>query len=241
MHTKMFLYLMFFIFEISAGATEFPCKFPSPWRNKLFKLYTSGFNPDFIFSADGLTNNITFHGSLVVQQQCYQITERFIIARNYVTHNYQCYVIFYDIENPLKFTFETKALVQYPNQSGEFEDICTVCGGDGGISEAVASGAVQTSPSVTSVPCNLPSTCTSGTGTLCAMSDIIPGSAVATTESPTSKTEQISTVTEATTTRTEPTTTITEPTTTLTESTTTKEPTKPTRRHCRWKKHPHTK
>ncbi|CAG2220548.1 unnamed protein product [Mytilus edulis] len=202
--------------------------------------------------------------------------------KNLDSHSYQCYVIFYDIENPLKFTFETKALVPYPNQSGEFEDICTVCGGDGGISEAVASGAEQTSPPVTSVPCNLPSTCTSGTGTLCAMSDIIPGSAVATTESPTTKTEQISTVTEATTTRTEPTTkltgptttltepttitestttlteptttiteatttltepttTITEPTTTITEATTTKEPTKPTRRHCKRKKHQHTK
>ncbi|CAC5408492.1 unnamed protein product [Mytilus coruscus] len=220
----MFVYLMFFIFEISAGVTEFPCKFPCPWRNKTFKIYnTDGRNVfDFSFSGDGQTNNITLFGSLLQQQQCYQITERFIITRNKDSDSFQCYGIFYDIESPLKFPFETKGSVELRNQTGELADTCAVCRGDGGVSEAVALGAEPTSPPVKSVACNLPSTCTPGTGTVCNMSDNIPqGCPVATTESPTTTTEQTTTITEATTTITEPTTTITEPTTTITEPTTT--------------------
>ncbi|XP_052070490.1 uncharacterized protein LOC127709174 isoform X3 [Mytilus californianus] len=222
MHTKMLVYLMFFIFEISAGMTEFPCKFPCPWRNKSFQIYNFKriYGARFSFSGDGQTA-ILVDSSGRAQLQCYQITERFLIVRKKDTDIVQCYSIFYDLESPLKFQFEQGGASQtFNNQAGELTDICDICV-PGRVLEAVVSGSNPTSPPVSSLACNRPSTCTSPPGTACNMNDIIPqGCPVTTTESPTTTTEQ---------------------TTTRTEARTTTEPTKTTKSHCGKKKHKHTK
>ncbi|XP_063447512.1 uncharacterized protein LOC134727056 [Mytilus trossulus] len=222
MHTKMLVYLLFFLFEISAGTTEFPCKFPCEWRNKTFNIYEAG-KPTYTwkFSSDGETSIV----SNSVQLQCHQITERFLIVRANQGNQFICYAIFYDTGSPVKFQFSTHNSRGFANQTGEFTDLCGVCDINGfngepsvTVYEAVESGTPATSPPVNSVPCNIPSTCTSGIP--CDTSDVIPKDCMdTTTESPTSTTEETATITEAT--------------------TTTTAPTKP-KRHCR-KKQKHSK
>ncbi|VDI12589.1 Hypothetical predicted protein [Mytilus galloprovincialis] len=107
----MLVCLLFFMFEISAGITEFPCKFPCEWRNKTFNIYEAG-QP---------------------------------------SHTWK---------------FSSDVSRKFPDQT-EFTDLCGVChmtdenGEIATVSEAVESGTPATSPPVNSVPCNLPSTCTS--------------------------------------------------------------------------------
>ncbi|CAC5394237.1 unnamed protein product [Mytilus coruscus] len=193
--------------------TEFPCKYPCPWRNKTFLVYENGqsYDNNWKFSSDGQTSFFNEE-----ELPCYQITERFLIFRLVSTDIFNCYTIFYDTESPLKFQFTQGESITLTNQTGELTDLCGTCGeGNDNVYEAVA-------PPVNSVPCNKPSTCTSRPWVVCNMSDIIPKEdcPVATTESPTTTTEQ---------------------TTTITETTTTKEPTKTTKSHCGKKKHQHTK
>ncbi|CAG2238432.1 unnamed protein product [Mytilus edulis] len=196
-------------------------KFPCPWRNKTFKIYDKDGNSDFefSFSGDGQTNNYSLAlsaFSLVLHQnRCYQITERFIITRVKDTDDFECFGIFYDIDSPLKFQYQTAKLNSFDNSTEELTDIqlCDICPGK--LSE------IYEAHSRNIYACNLPSTCTSGTSTLCNMNDIIPrGCAVTTTESPTTTTEQ---------------------TTTTSEAETTKEPTKTTKRSLWKEKHQHTK
>ncbi|XP_071133280.1 uncharacterized protein [Mytilus edulis] len=218
MHTKMLVCLLFFMFEISAGITEFPCKFPCEWRNKTFNINGGTWK----FSSDGETS--IYGGSVILR--CHQITERFLIVRmKQEIDDYVCFTIFYDIGSPVKFKFLLERKGDFTNHTGEFTDICVICGandvageGSTGVVEAVESGTPATLPPVNSVPCTIPSTCTSPpTGILCDASDIIPRGNCpdTTTESPDTTTEQTTTITEATT-------------------------TKPTKRHCR-KKHKHRK
>lgn len=59
--------------------TEFPCKFPCPWRNKTFTYYNSGIASfEWIFYADGQTSFSPENQNFL---DCYQITERFLITR----------------------------------------------------------------------------------------------------------------------------------------------------------------
>ncbi|CAC5358645.1 unnamed protein product [Mytilus coruscus] len=195
------------------SVTEFPCKFPCPWRNKTFEVYNKDGNnaADLSFSGDGQIFTLSYDFE-TIKQQCYQITERFLIVREKDTDYFQCLAIFYDIESPLKFQYEAGETITLNNQTGKLTDLCGICG-EGFVYEAVA-------PPI-SVPCNRPSTCTSPPGTACDTSDIIPQDCIeTTTESPTTTTEQ---------------------TTTITEATTTTEPTKTTKSHCGKKKHKHTK
>ncbi|XP_052071612.1 uncharacterized protein LOC127709948 [Mytilus californianus] len=134
MHTKMLVYLMFFILEISAGMTEFPCKYPCSWRNKTFIVYEDGQTSSvWEFSSDGQTSILNnFHILL-----CYQITERFLILREKGSEKFLCYPIFYDIASPLKFQYAAGVGITINNQTGELTDLCGICG-EGDVYEAVA-------------------------------------------------------------------------------------------------------
>lgn len=57
--------------------TEFPCKFPCPWRNKTFDVFENGaVQKKWKFNSDGQNSIYDF-----TRYMCYQITERFLIMR----------------------------------------------------------------------------------------------------------------------------------------------------------------
>ncbi|VDH98968.1 Hypothetical predicted protein [Mytilus galloprovincialis] len=104
MHANILIYLMLFIYDFSAGMTEFPCKYPCPWRNKTFIVYQDG--DTFLtwkFDNDGETSMFG-----PIRYLCHQITERFLIMRVAGNDFFRCVSIFYDIGSPLKFPFQYK-------------------------------------------------------------------------------------------------------------------------------------
>ncbi|VDH98969.1 Hypothetical predicted protein [Mytilus galloprovincialis] len=179
MHANILIYLMLFIYDFSAGMTEFPCKYPCPWRNKTFIVYQDG--DTFLtwkFDNDGETSMFG-----PIRYLCHQITERFLIMRVAGNDFFRCVSIFYDIGSPLKFPFQYKDKY-LKNQIGDIKDVCEACVPPMHIYEAVVSGSPPTSPAVNSLPCDMPSTCTRTTGIPCSKNDTIPKGCLVTTTEP---------------------------------------------------------
>ncbi|CAC5394235.1 unnamed protein product [Mytilus coruscus] len=88
--------------------------------------------------GDGQPNTITVNAASVFtyQQECYQITERFLITREKDTDKFQCLAIFYDIESPLKFQYEAGETITLNSQTGELTELCGICT-EGFVYEAV--------------------------------------------------------------------------------------------------------
>ncbi|CAC5408275.1 unnamed protein product [Mytilus coruscus] len=234
---QIMIYFMFFFFTISAGVTEFPCTFPSPWMGQTFSFTTSGFDGNWKFNTDCQTSVFTTNmglSSASVTWLCHQITERFLIVRVQGSDNFVCFPIFFNLANPLKFTFGLGASTTFANQTGEFTDICEICKKPTATLFALVPGSP---PSPTQpLDCDIPLMCYIP-GIPCASNDIIPkgsGCPILTTEtstttifaSTTTTQEPTTTTPEQTTTTPVPTTTTSEPTTTTPEpTTTTSEPT----------------
>ncbi|XP_063404397.1 uncharacterized protein LOC134687868 [Mytilus trossulus] len=182
---KIVIYLMFSIFEFSAGITEFPCQFPCPWHNKTFDSYWSSSVKTPItwrFNTDGQTY-ISSDSRDVGQyiHKCYQITERFLIVRDGDSQSFRCYPIYYNPEVPLEFLMGGGNSFVSINQTGEFTDLCEFCKEPRYTRIHSATG--PPSNSTLSLNCTRPSAC-SPPGKVCNTSDTIP-KACPTTATPT--------------------------------------------------------
>ncbi|XP_071130623.1 uncharacterized protein [Mytilus edulis] len=126
MHSKMLVYLMFFMFEISAVNT-YPCFYPCSRQNRTFTSLTDGMTSNF--STGDPSVFVSRKQNTVFYFECYERSGPFIIIRRLVDgrHEYRC----------LKDTaFETSydVVVWYETEWKHFQLpplICDVCNGTG--------------------------------------------------------------------------------------------------------------
>ncbi|XP_052087056.1 uncharacterized protein LOC127724197 isoform X1 [Mytilus californianus] len=183
MYKQIVIFYTFTLLKLSAGMTEFPCKFPCPWHNKTFEFYSSvKTTRTWRFNADGQT--LFTRDSMDIGQfirKCYQITERFIILRDGDSQYFRCYPIYYNPEIPLEFILGIGGIFSSINQTGEFTDLCEFCKEPSYTWILSATG--PPSISTLSLDCTRPSGC-SPPGKVCNTSDTIP-KACPTTATPT--------------------------------------------------------
>ncbi|VDI07882.1 Hypothetical predicted protein [Mytilus galloprovincialis] len=161
MERNISLLLIVAYFYTVFGNTEFPCRFPCPWRSKTFDLYNISLldegTPFLNWTVDASGKSGVFPNG--VEFECYQITDRFIIFRYRGTDIFFCSPIFYDgSKNPVTFTLNDGTDFERENKKGKFADICDLCSNPSTLKIVfVESGTPP--PKEASVDCNLPREC----------------------------------------------------------------------------------